>query len=290
MIEKGDLMTDTLPLMPPADPPRAMRSPGARVAVGFALAVLGLVAGALVSRGIGDESWASAVQHLVAAMLGAGLLTWLGQGSWLTRAAGIGHALRVGWGLLAVALVGTAFTLSAVTSGLTMPAPHRWLAVLLDAAATGVAEETLFRGVVLVALLERAGVLGRGRADVSRTTTAVLQSAAIFGVFHLVNLTGTPDRPVAVLTQVGYTALVGVLLGAVLVRTGSLLGVAVLHAVFDLISDIGDALTGGGGTPAAGDLSWGGAVITLLLVLPCLPLGMRLLRRGPGAQATAPRG
>ncbi|WP_409484530.1 CPBP family intramembrane glutamic endopeptidase [Arsenicicoccus dermatophilus] len=281
-------MADTPPLIPPADPPHALRSPRTRVAVGFGMAILGLVAGALVARPVGDQSWASAVQHLVAAVLGVGLLARLGQGSWLTRTAGVGRAWRAGWGLLAVGLVAGAFTLLGVTTGLTRPPVHRWPAMVLNAAATGVAEETLFRGVVLVALLERAGVLGRGRVDLPRATTPVLQSAAIFGVFHLVNLTGTPDRPVAVLTQVGYTALVGVLLGAVLVRTGSLLGVAVLHAVFDLIGDVGDALAGGGAEPAAGDLPWAGAVITLLLVLPCLPLGLRLLRRGPEAQAAVP--
>ena len=85
-----------------------------------------------------------------------------------------------------------------------------WLAFLAIAVAPGICEEVAFRGFILTAV-SRGG----------RTTLAIVLSAIAFGVVHLI-----PH-------QVFYASLLGLVLGLIAVRSGSLLPGIVFHILFN---------------------------------------------------------
>lgn len=91
-------------------------------------------------------------------------------------------------------------------------------AAIVSGGLLAAAEELLFRGVVLAALVERAG-LG--------PWPAVLLAAVAFGACHYVE--DPRIRPF-----VPWAVWEGVLLGAMFVATGSLLAVALAHAAHDV--------------------------------------------------------
>jgi membrane protease YdiL (CAAX protease family) len=92
--------------------------------------------------------------------------------------------------------------------------------VIAIAVVPAVCEEILFRGVVLPALLRPLGAIG-----------AVLGSALLFGVIHL-DVTGDG----AAFTRIPFAILVGVGLGLLRVRTGSLFPPAIAHATLNAIT------------------------------------------------------
>lgn len=89
-------------------------------------------------------------------------------------------------------------------------------------------EEILFRGVVLPALVRPLRAIG-----------AVLASAVLFGVIHL-DAVGDASA----LTRIPFAILVGVGLGLLRVRTGSLLPPILAHAVLNTITFATVAMTG----------------------------------------------
>lgn len=116
----------------------------------------------------------------------------------------------------------------------------------LALAAFGVAtvafgEEAVFRGVVLRVLLARG------------VRPAVLGSAGLFGLMHLVNLANGSD-PITVAAQVVMTAGVGVAFGAVALATGTIWPVIVVHFLMDLANTVQAAAPAEGGGTATADL------------------------------------
>jgi len=100
----------------------------------------------------------------------------------------------------------------------------------------GFVEEVIFRGVIFNALKNKYGDSGQGLFG------AVLLSSAVFGLSHFMNfIYGAPLAPT--LMQVLTTALTGVLLCAIYIRSGNLLAVIVFHALIDLILNFKGILT-----------------------------------------------
>jgi hypothetical protein len=142
---------------------------------------------------------------------------------------------------------GRAFTLSAplflpavVTLALAVGlggnwAPQRVLVFALLALLVGITEEVLFRGVVYTALRR----LGVGRA--------VVGSAAIFGVMHLMNIARGAD-PLTTGLQVVYAFALGCAFAAALEAGGRLLPLIAAHAGTDLFGFVaGDGVVSGPG-------------------------------------------
>lgn len=90
----------------------------------------------------------------------------------------------------------------------------------------GLFEETAFRGVLLLTVVERYGKTRRGLF-----LSAVITSA-VFGASHLFNLLGGAGVG-ATLLQVSYSFLIGGMCSLVLLLTGSLSACVVIHAVYD---------------------------------------------------------
>jgi membrane protease YdiL (CAAX protease family) len=119
------------------------------------------------------------------------------------------------------------------------------LSVAAIAIFPAVCEEILFRGVVLPALARPLGAIG-----------AVLASALMFGVIHL-DVAGD----VTAFTRIPFAVLVGVGLGLLRVRTGSLLPPILAHAVLNTITFATVALTGVDLETEAPDAALGAALL-----------------------------
>ena len=102
-----------------------------------------------------------------------------------------------------------------------------WKIILLlaECLCIGFFEEMAFRGVVLLRLIER-----KPQSKIWVFWSIVL-SSVIFGLIHLINL--YDSSPVAVLMQIGYSALIGAMCSVVLIKTANLWLCIVLHGVFD---------------------------------------------------------
>lgn len=152
--------------------------------------------------------------------------------------------------------------------GLHSPGARLLAVLVVGYAATGFAEEALYRGVVL-GLLRPVGVL-----------PAVLLSSALFGCAHLTN-TAFGASPVITAAQAVGTSCFGVGYAALRLRTGTLWPLVVLHVATDLVLRLSDLPAWAFWTSEVG-----GDTLLLLYGLHLLRGG----RGGPTTPATSPRG
>jgi membrane protease YdiL (CAAX protease family) len=122
---------------------------------------------------------------------------------------------------LGVVLVITAVA-SIATSGITVSSVPNLIYLLLLSLSVGFIEELLFRGVIIRAWLKK-GVY-----------VAVGVSTALFGVAHLMQLMGGQSAFGTVL-QVLFSLVLGLALALVVVKTWSIWGVILFHALFDFV-------------------------------------------------------
>ena len=109
------------------------------------------------------------------------------------------------------------------------------LSVFLIGMAPAVFEEVLFRGIFIHNLKQK----------LNSPVAIVIISATLFSLIHLTNLVGM--EPVSVILQVMMSFVVGVVLGAVYLRTGDILSVIFAHFAIDFL---GSVFGGGETTPA----------------------------------------
>ncbi|WP_298515825.1 CPBP family intramembrane glutamic endopeptidase [uncultured Nocardioides sp.] len=130
------------------------------------------------------------------------------------------------WRRLTLLVLPAVLALSPLLLGVRSLPVTTWAVLVAGYALTGVAEELLWRGLVLHWLRS----LG--------TTRAVLLAAALFGAGHLANLLyrGSPGL---VLAQCWGAFCFGVGYGALRERTGTLVPLVALHAVTDLAAAVG---------------------------------------------------
>jgi membrane protease YdiL (CAAX protease family) len=197
----------------------------------------------------------------------------------------LGRGLLAGIGGLGLALV-VCGLLGGLTPDLRYPFGKTITKLLLGAAAAvaiGVGEEALFRGVLLRRFARDAGM-----------AVAVAGSTAIYAMVHVLRVRGGPDAAHALsgieqtaklfsplvnpaaLPQIGGLALLGLVLVAARLRTGSLWMAIGMHAAFVAVFRIGrlffhvaddpDWLVGGGWPPLIGGLTgWLGVAATAWL-------------------------
>ncbi len=125
------------------------------------------------------------------------------------------------------------FPISAYLNGrVTIGEPvHPVYLYAIECLSIGFLEETVFRGIILVVLLEkmpkgRSGVLG-----------AIIVSSAIFSLIHLLNLFAGEALP-ATLLQVGYSFLMGMMWAVVYMATNNLVFPILLHATYDFFGQV----------------------------------------------------
>ena len=104
---------------------------------------------------------------------------------------------------------------------------ENYACALILGLAPAVFEEVVFRGVFIHNL--RAN--GRG------PMVTLLISAIFFGVVHITNLFGS-QHIVNVIIQTSYSIVVGLVFGAIYIKTGDLVSVIVAHAIIDISSKL----------------------------------------------------
>lgn len=123
--------------------------------------------------------------------------------------------------------------------GAALKAGWRVAAFFLAMLMIGLAEESVFRGIIAQTLLEH---FGPSRAGVWK---ACLLSGLLFGAGHMINLISS--QPLGVLIQCCITASLGMLYAAVYFRTGNLWVLIFLHTLQDVAALIHTGLYDGTG-------------------------------------------
>jgi membrane protease YdiL (CAAX protease family) len=186
----------------------------------------------------------------------AGLALLFHLGWW--RAAGYASWGRTGTANLFVPLVLVAFI--SYTDGIAAVSPPMVLAFALLALLIGFAEETIFRGLILTALLP-AGI-----------RNAVLVSALLFALPHLLNAIGGIWDPVFTVADTVAAFGIGISFAALRLRSGSIWPLIGIHALIDFntfMSIGGVEVTGQ--SPAA-------LVLTVLVGVVLAAYGLFLIR------------
>ncbi len=99
------------------------------------------------------------------------------------------------------------------------------LLLLFECMCVGFFEEMAFRGVVFLGLLKRKP------QDRLWAFAAIALSSAVFGLVHLVNIFNS--SPMAVLRQIGYSALIGAMCAVVLMKTANIWLCVIIHGLFN---------------------------------------------------------
>lgn len=102
--------------------------------------------------------------------------------------------------------------------------PHlSFLIVLFDCLLIGVAEEGMYRGILMGALLKK-----------TKPVIAILISSVMFSLLHLLNLLGGLDSS-EVVNQMIFTFIMGLFLGSVYFYTKNILFPILFHSIWDYI-------------------------------------------------------
>jgi membrane protease YdiL (CAAX protease family) len=154
--------------------------------------------------------------------------------------------------------------------------PATW-GILLRQMVVGTVEETLFRGILLYALVRAWGMTRRG------LFAAIVTPSLLFGSLHILQLTTGNSVPGTLLTIV-LGVLSGIWLGAMVLRWGSIWPAVAIHAFTNAVVNVG-ALAVPGYVPPASAF-----VLATVLEIPFVLLGIAWFLRLPLASATEPRG
>ena len=190
--------------------------------------VLVLLGPAAVRPFVQETFLLQAVNELFGLLAGLFLLGRTGR-LWVCRQRGRGFLDGLLVGMFSFVMVSMVLSVNLALAGPAQGAAVKPLwqiaAFFLCMFLIGLAEETVFRGVVAQTLLER---FGAGPADVWK---ACLLSGLVFGAVHLTNLRAS--APVGVLVQCCVTAALGMLYAAVYFRGGNLWVLVFLHTLQD---------------------------------------------------------
>ena len=146
--------------------------------------------------------------------------------------------------------------------------------MIISCLSVGIFEEVVMRGLALGLLLKAWGKSKKG------IYFAVLFSSLLFGLGHIQNYLSGKAGLVTTLCQVGYATFIGVMLAAILIRCDfSLWLCAILHALFDIASGIGDVASYGVVSKSSTNqtVNYFDEILNMSLFLPLLILGLIFL-------------
>jgi hypothetical protein len=101
----------------------------------------------------------------------------------------------------------------------------------IECLSIGLLEETVFRGIILMVLLQRVPQTKNGYF------MAIVISSAFFGIIHLLNLFHSASVS-ATLLQVSYSFLMGIMWGVIYLATQNLIFSIILHAMYDFFGQV----------------------------------------------------
>ena len=133
--------------------------------------------------------------------------------------------------------------------------------ILLGSMMTvGFSEEIIFRGFVLPNLI-------KGITSDQSLFAPIFMGAMLFGVLHLLNLFQSDSHLWIVLSQVTYATTFGIAFGIVLLRSASLLPLAILHGLINFSSNLAN-LPGAVEPPEVAEYKVYEGIIAVIVVLP----------------------
>lgn len=142
----------------------------------------------------------------------------------------LGKSLLSGIVILTIAILGSIAMVKVSTqAGAKLKAPSEIVFYVLFLLMLGLSEELLMRGTITRILAEKFGKEGKGM------WLTVLIGAVFFGLYHLPNYQSSHDLEATLLQVIG-TAMTGMLLCAIYVKWGNLLGVIILHSTIDFMT------------------------------------------------------
>lgn len=121
--------------------------------------------------------------------------------------------------------------LSGLVHGIDLSGEEIFLANLVLTVGIGFSEEIYFRGIILQNWLKNRGKV-----------PAIIVSATLFGVTHLMNILGGADLRATIL-QIFFALFYGIIMAIILIRTNSIWPCIILHFMHDFCSWIGMAGT-----------------------------------------------
>lgn len=147
------------------------------------------------------------------------------------------------------------------------------LSILILNLLIGAFEEILFRNVIMNTL------------KIDKTSNSYIRSVFIssilFGLIHLGNLTITPNRPIAVITQVVYAFMLGCFLATVYLKSESIYSVIFIHSCIDFSSSLTSIFqkTSESANLIIPDIDLISSLMTILIIFPIFIISLCYLRK-----------
>ena len=141
--------------------------------------------------------------------------------------------------------------------------------LLIHSLSIGLSEELGIRGFIQSHLINQFGKTKK------QIVLSIFASSLFFGLIHLINF----DKGLyGELSQIFFATFIGVMFGALLVITKRIYPLIIIHAINDFVAKLDTT-----GAPIkqkiAESVSVENAIITVLLVLPCLFYGLFLMKK-----------
>jgi len=181
----------------------------------------------------------------------------------------VGKGLLLGWLVYVLMAIIVLTSFSNRSAYFIKPEPLFLLTVIAFPFSTGLFEEVIFRGLALKILLKKMGGTKKGLIN------AFILSAVFFSAVHSIHLIWT--TPVEVATDLVFAIAGGMLLGAIFLRTKTLVAPIALHGLLNLSGGIFDAFT----SPEyiAAGASFDDVIIMLIVAIPLIITAFVLLRK-----------
>lgn len=181
----------------------------------------------------------------------------------------VGKGLFLGWFIFVLMAVIVVTSFSSRSEYFIKPEPLFLLTVILFPFSTGLLEEVVYRGIILKMLLRKRSGTKKG------ILYAFVVSSVLFGVVHSVHFIWT--TPLAVLSDIIFAVAGGVFLGAVYLRTKTLIAPILLHGLNNLASGVFTAFTSSDYTvpPATVD----DVAVMLVVAVPLIIAALVLMRK-----------
>ena len=194
----------------------------------------------------------------------------------LTTLGGLGTSSFKNWWLLLFPLYLVLLNFDTDLDFNSIPA-SRYATLALYTLSIGFSEEYLLRSFLQSALLKRYGSTKKG------IVWSVIGAALVFGILHLIKF----DKGLyGEIGQVCFATFIGVMFGAILLRTHKIWPLVLIHALIDyaakidelpIVREITETVTEVSET-SNGD-AIGGLIGIILITIPCLIYGLVLLRK-----------
>jgi len=140
----------------------------------------------------------------------------------------------------------------------------------------GLAEEISFRGLILPLFIQTQKEKKYG------IHLSVLFTALLFGALHYINLAKEPDNFWGITSQVFFATSIGVFLGGLFLRTGSIIVVSVFHALVNFsfgTSDLKEKVVTKAAEESSKEVNWNTVIPTTILFAFIFISGIYMINR-----------